>query len=75
MNQVYFYVKMQHGIDPTRRRSLNPFMNQVYFYPPACQGAFPAGRGARLNPFMNQVYFYIAHNFIDVKSYNVLIPL
>ena len=56
MNQVYFYELFQcHKAH--RRRCLNPFMNQVYFYK---QDGFTHcfGNLYGLNPFMNQVYFY-----------------
>ena len=37
--------------------TLNPFMNQVYFYEQSFRARGPALDRA-LNPFMNQVYFY-----------------
>ena len=42
---------------PPPEGSLNPFMNQVYFYldRPALKDKIAADS---LNPFMNQVYFY-----------------
>ena len=48
------------GLDIT---CLNPFMNQVYFYPQAVI-LKNFGNMTRLNPFMNQVYFYVAAEHI-----------
>ena len=33
MNQVYFYMDPPAVRVPQHNNSLNPFMNQVYFYP------------------------------------------
>ena len=58
MNQVYFYRRCLLT-SSLPAKSLNPFMNQVYFYGCASQGQYIQGRTS-LNPFMNQVYFYQA---------------
>ena len=56
MNQVYFYGAFLRHRKGLCRGSLNPFMNQVYFYTVIDFGK--ELRAACLNPFMNQVYFY-----------------
>ena len=49
-------------------KSLNPFMNQVYFYREALL-AIARADCPGLNPFMNQVYFYIV---VEEVSFSVL---
>ena len=56
--------------------SLNPFMNQVYFYLSPIIAISRRWRWC-LNPFMNQVYFYIsgAYGYSKFRPGVVLIPL
>ena len=55
-------------------RCLNPFMNQVYFYP--VPSASQWNKWLCLNPFMNQVYFYAVGRSAGQQGFlDVLIPL
>ena len=66
MNQVYFYIKSA-GNSIYDIYSLNPFMNQVYFYRLARKSKRPP-LALCLNPFMNQVYFYHRATLIGTGS-------
>ena len=72
MNQVYFYAPPWKPFSSILK-SLNPFMNQVYFYQ-FLRGRTYAKNQGRLNPFMNQVYFYITTSALPSSHIQRLNP-